>query len=283
MKYKLTLWLRFMKGSLRMGWKACLLFFVIVLLIYFSQVLNGQELNAFTVVIIAVGNVLFFAVVFALVGMVHVAQVHSHTRIYEEKGFCREMCEAFEEKFIRGKNPDHFQRLSYAEIHLRMGDPERALFLLDQLRIPERETLNRAVYLALYIQTALFRNDVTLARNVWESNRFFLDKFFYDNRYKAFAANLRACQVAIEAADENYSQALDLIGRYMPVKKNGNGIMDFLALQVYVYHKMNSPENEARAAECMEKAIAETKFESERLRINARTMLEDARNGKLPL
>lgn len=283
MKYKLTLWSRFMKGCLKQGWKAYLIFLVIGLLIYFSQGLNGRELNVFTVIMIAVGNALFFAVVFSLVGMAHVAQVHSYTRIYEEKGFCQEMCEAFEEKHIRGKNPDHFQRLYYAEIHLRMGDTERALFLLEQLRIPERETLNRVLYLCLYIQTALFRNDAALARDVWNTNRFFLDKFIYDNRYRVHITHLRICQVALEAADENFSQALDLIGRYMPTKKNGFGIMDFLALQVYVYHKMNSAENEARAVEYMQKAIAETKFETERARITACTMLEDARNGKLPL
>lgn len=283
MKYKLTLWLRFMKNYLKKGWKTYLIFLVIGLLIYFSQGLNGQGLDAFTAIMIAVGIALCFLIIFSLFGIWEVSLTHSHMRIYEEKGFCQEMCEAFEEKHIRGKSPPHLIRILYAEIHLRMGDTERALFLLDQLRIPTRETKERALYLSLYIQTALFRNDVTLARNVWDSNRFFLDKLFYDNRHKDFITNFRILQVAIEAADENYSKALDLIAQYMPAKKNRYGVMDFLALQVYVYHKLNSAENEARAVEYMKKAITETKFETERLRINACTMLEDAQNGKLPI
>lgn len=283
MKYKLTLWLSYMKVFLKQGWKAYLILSVIGCLIYVSQGLNGQELNAFTVMMIAVGNALLFFVIFSLIGMTQVAQTHSYLRIYEEKGYCREMCEAFEEKHIRGKEPGHFHRLFYAEIHLRLGDTERALFLLDQLRIPERETYNRALFIILYIQTALFRNDTALAHSVWYANRFFLDKFFYDNRYKAFVSNLRACQAAIEAADGSYAQALDLIGQYMPAKKNRPESMDFLALQVYIYHMMNSAENEARAVAYMKKAIAETKFETERVRINACKALEDAQNGKLPL
>lgn len=283
MRYKLTLWLRCMKIYLKSGWKTYLFFLVIGLLIYFSQGLNGQELNTFTFVIIAVGIALFFLIIFSLLGVLEVSLTHSHMRIYEEKGFCREMCEAFEEKHIRGKNPNHLLRLQYAEIQLRLGDTERALFLLDQLRIPERETINRALHIILYIQTALLRNDVALARSAWNANRVFLDKLFYDNRHKIQITLLRICQAAIEAADGNYPQALDLIGQYMPTKKNAVGIMDFLALQVYVYHRSNSAENEARAVEYMKKAIAETKFEMERARINACLMLEDAQNGKLPL
>ncbi|MCM1333618.1 MAG: hypothetical protein NC084_00380 [Bacteroides sp.] len=283
MKYKLTLWLRFMRGCLKTGWKAYLFGLVVVLLLYFSEGLHGREISALTVVLIAVGVAGFFALIFSLTGIIHVSRVHSYQRIYEEKGWCREMCEAFEEKHIRGKKPNNFTRIYYAEIHLRMGDPERARFLLDQLRIPETDAINRVLYLVLYIQTALFQGDVPLARNIWDSNRFFLDKFIYDNRYKIQIAFLRICQVTIEAADGNYAEALDLIGRYMPAKKNAFGAMDFLALQVYVYHQTGSAENEERAIRYMEKAIEETKFEAERQRINARVMLSDARSGKLPL
>lgn len=283
MKYKLTLWSRFMRGCLKTGWKAYLIGLVIVLLLYFSEGLHGREISAFTVVLIAVGIAGFFLVIFSVTGAVHVSRVHSYQRIYEEKGWCREMCEAFEEKHIRGKNPTVYDRLYYAEIHLRMGDPERARFLLDQLRIPESDAINRVMYLILYIQTALFQGDVPLARKIWDRNRFFLDKFMYNNRYKVYVSFLRIIQAAIEAADGNYAEALDLIGRYMPAKKNAFGAMDFLALQVYVYHRTDSAENEERAIRYMEQAIGKTKFETERQRLCAYAMLEDARSGKLPL
>lgn len=283
-RYPLKLWLRFMKNSMLMGWKAYLIFLVIELLIYFSQGLNGREPDALTVIAIVIGNALFFLVIFALVGLSYVSQVHSYLRFFEEQGFCLAYRDAFEEKHIRGKTPNHYYRLIYAEIHLRMGDFDRAEFLLGQLKIPESEVTNRALYLVLYMHLALFRGDGALVRDIWDKNRIFLDKLFYDNRQKLHIGMLRVCQVSMEAVCGNYDEAFSLISRYYSGKVSVRTVeLDFLALQVYVYHKLGESENEARSAEYMKNVIETTKFEYPYARQSAYDSLRKAQNGELPI
>lgn len=284
MRYPLKLWLRFMRNSTLMSWKVYLIFLVIELLIYFSQGLNGRELNLVTVVLIPFGNALFFLVIFALVGLSYVSQVHSYLRFFEEQGFCPAYRDAFEEKHIRGKTPNHYQRLIYAEIHLRMGDTERAEFLLGQMKIPESEVTNRALYLVLYMHLALFRGEDALIRDIWNKNRMFLDKLFYDNRQKLHISMLRVCQVSMEAVCGNYDEALSLISRYYSGKTGMRTVeLDFLSLQVYIYHKLGESENEARSVEYMKNVIENTKFEYPYARQSAYDSLSRAQNGELPV
>lgn len=285
MDYKRRLWFRFMKNSLRSGWKVYLIFLAAGLLLYVSRIFSGETPGFLGAVLVAGGIALFFLLIFSVTGICFVSQVHSYQRFFEEQGFCPEYRDAFEEKHIRGKTPDHYHRLIYAEIHLRMGDPDRAEFLLGQLRIPESETANRAMYLVLYMHLALFREDSALARDIWEKNRVFLDKLFYENRQKIQIAMLRVCQVGMEAVSGNYGEALSLISRYsgMGGRPLPNVDLDFLALQIYIYHRLGSEENELRSAEYMKNVIENRRFEYPFAEASAYDSLRRAKNGELPI
>ena len=95
---------------------------------------------------------------------------------------------------------------------------------------------------------------------------------------------LRVCQISMEAVCENYDEALSLIPRYYSGKVKARPMdLDFLALQVYVYHKLGASENEARSVEYMKNVIENTKFEYPYARQSACDSLKKAQNGELPI
>ncbi len=276
---KWKLWCWYMKSAAQ-NWKTLgfILLFSIALNLLISSTSGGIDFWTFL-------EIPLLAVLFiAIGGIVYVAVNGSYMKIYMEKGFCHEMCEAFEERFIRGKNPSVQQRLTYAEIHIRMGDPERGIFLLNQLKVPESDVISRASYISLYISAALEINDLPLALDVWHRNSAFIDKLFRSNMPEISASLLRIKQISLYALSGKYAEALEVIGNcYSSIQKIPGANADFLNWQIYIYHMTGSRENEEKAIGYAEETLSRIKFDYESVRRVAYADLEKARNGQPPI
>ncbi|MCM1487416.1 MAG: hypothetical protein NC203_03525 [Firmicutes bacterium] len=287
MNFKFKLWLGFMKKIISKGIIPYLILMSAGYAFYFLRITTGRyTFDLFTVCALPVGLGIWFLLVYIIGACQYVYKNGDYTQIYEEKGYCREMKEAFEQRIIVGKNPNNFYRLYQAEIYMRIGEPENALSLLAQMRIPPEEDVNFALCTMLYIRTYLLMGNTQAARYVWDSNYLFIQSFINSKkkRNRQFINVLCWCLPAIEASEGDYDAANAAIDRYCNPNSVASGEMvDFATLRVYIYNQTGNKEYEEKAVSYANALIQKTKFESERLRITAWQDLEKARNGIIPI
>ncbi len=221
-------------------------------------------------------------------GIKYVNRAWTYTQIYEEKGFCPEYRDAFEAKHIRGNTKaTNLEKIQYAEIHLYLGEPQRCIFLLNQLQVPESDKSARAWYLITYMKAAAEMKDAELATDVWNKNHDFISRYIAENQNTSFfetALVLKCCYTRLLCIRGNYQGALDSLNGAIPQKKMKSGVAaDFYILQTYIYHMLGDSAKEEKSAQYSRAAIENGFYELEISRRCALNDLEKALSGEMAI
>lgn len=284
MNYRLKLFGRYMKNILKRAALIVVIELLGILLCVWKIYDGGLSIR---------GQALFLMVILIplliiIVGIKHVDRVWTYTRVFEEKGFCPEYRDAFELKHIRGNaKATNLEKIQYAEIHLHLGEPQRCIFLLNQLQIPESEKIARAWYLITYMKAAAAMKDAELMTDVWNKNHDFISRYIAENQNASFfetALVLKCCYTRLLCIRGDYRGALDSLNGAIPTKKMKSGAAaDFYILQTYIYHMLGDSAKEEKSAKYARTAIENGFYELEISRRYALDDLEKACNGEMAI
>lgn len=284
MNYRMKLFGRYMKTILKKGTVVVVIEFLGILYCVWGICDGWLSIRGQAILLMVILMPIFIIVG----GIKHVNNTWTYTQIFEEKGFCPEYRDAFEAKHIRGNTKaTNLQKIQYAEIHLHMGDPQRCLFLLNQLQIPESEKSARSWYLITYMKAAAAMKDAELAIDVWNKNHDFISRYIAENQNTPFfetALILKCCYTRLLCVRGDYSGAIDSLSGAIPRKKMKSGVAaDFYILQTYIYHMLGDSAKEEKSAQYARTAIENGYYELEISRRNALEDLAKARCGEMAI
>lgn len=233
-------------------------------------------------------SISIFAVIYGCSAIMALAVTNENAEveyIVYKKGFCLEYFYAYENKFIKGKQPSNGRYIKYAEIYRKLGDYKSAIAVLNTLSVGEDSISDRSSYLFVYMLSAVQMGDKETADDIWRRNQDFINKL-ETTPYSETYTMLNLVLAYVDCASERYDHALNIVRTVLnskKMKKWGNYKADFLALKIFLLKKLNR-ESEINAA-VMEfnKCAAEWKplYESERTEL--RESVEKAIRGELPI
>lgn len=284
MSFKTKYFFNTMREFFKQGWFVYLVFLAIAYGFYFYRVSIGRyTFNVVTICVIPVVLAVFFIIFFAICSKVITDKYAAYQEIGEEKGYCREMLEAYERDVIIGRNPSNYEKLVHAEIIKNMGDPNTAIMFLSQMQIPTTETINYASYLTVYILSCIAAKNIGLAVSIRDANVYFINDFLKKGKLP-FRTMLAFSLTCLEAAAGHYEEANNLIGKYYnpSIDKRGE-TTDFANLRVYIYHQTGNSSYEEIAVKQAKAAIEKAKLKTKLSKRSAYENLENAQKGILSI
>ena len=138
-------------------------------------------------VMIGIALGLFLSAIFVFVYvLIIVSKSYSLYNILDEKGYCIEYLHAYEQKRIIGKPFKLDYALEYAEIIVRVGQPDEAIKYLNTLTIPPNaHIMFQSRYFFLYVLSALKIANLAIAEDMWNRSGDLISKISADSRLRA--------------------------------------------------------------------------------------------------
>lgn len=282
-KFKFRYWFHQFKGAVKatFPWMWIMIGFIAVMNVAMIAT-GGMTVRNF---LLSISFPVFIYVVTALMALAVTENNAEVEYIVYQKGFCLEYFYAYENKFIKGKQPTPGRYIKFAEIYRKLGDYKSAIAVLNSISVSEDNIGDRSSYLFVYMLSAVQMGNKELADDIWRRNQGFINKL-ETSHYSETHSMLNIALVYTDCISERYAHALNIVRNVLngkKMKKWGSYKADYLVLKIYLLKKLGR-ENDMNAA-VMEfnKCAAEWKplYESERKEL--RENVEKAVRGELPI
>ena len=212
---------------------------------------------------------------------------YKYYKILNEKGYCTESFNCLQEKHIQDKPVHESYYIDLAEHYRRFGDYNSALKVLNSIHVPESNAYLRTAYIFLLIKTAVNKNDIILADNIWKSNQRFIDYVISDKKHGENINMLYLAMIYADSIAGRYERAFKICDSFLKsehMKKFSGFKEGFLVMKVFLLKKLEK-EAEMNAAITEFNNYVSKKwkplFESSRTYI--RLNFEKAVRGELPV
>lgn len=229
-------------------------------------------------------------VIFAFMGVISLLAIQHKCKYYEivdEKGYCMEAFNYYQENYILGKPVNENDYIEFAELYQKMGDYDSAIKVLNSIKVPENKVSLRALYIFEYMTVAVAKNDTALADDIWRLNQNFINSVVSDPKAGAVSNALHLIIIYADCLAGRYDRAFQICNDFLNskhIRKHKTYKENFLVLKIYLLKKLGrEAELNSAVVEFNNYVAKEWKPLLEVTRTELRNDAEKAIRGELPI
>lgn len=214
------------------------------------------------------------------------------SEILDKHGYCDEYLEAYKSKRITNKPFDLTYAADYAEIYIRMGQPEKAVEYLDTVKLPENLKRSEFIkYIGAYVKALLKTGDLEKAEAVRARHGYYIKRAKTIPNYSPYVYQIYLTEIYIECFAAERGDESRLLRAYELAEefirsdyfKRKMYLYDFDFALLYLLKKLGKTEEFERRYPEIRKAVEEKRLIFDFERESDMRALEKAANGQLPL
>ena len=245
MKFALKYWWYTYKIMMRASGKMVVFFLIIISVLSLLAGLGYNNFSPDFLLKVFLYAMLFELVVFygffAIKTAVSIKDSCKFYEIVENKGYCMEAFDYFQQTFILGKPVNEDKYIQFASLYCKFGDYDSAMSIMNSIQVPESNIFLRSEYIYVFMKIAIYKKDTVLADNIWNSNQRFIDYVISENKH---GENINVLHLAMIYADSiagRYERAFKICDSFLKsehMKKFSAYKEKFLVLKIYLLKKL---------------------------------------------
>lgn len=171
-------------------------------------------------------------------------------QIVDEKGYCMEAFNYYEQTYIQGKPVNENDYIEFAMLYTKFGDYDSAIGVMNSINVPESNKHLRALYVFEYMAIAAKKGDSVLADDIWRLNQNFINSYIADKTSGALSNGLYLAMIYSDCLAGRYDRAFQICSNFLDsahINKHKNYKENFLIMKIYLLKKLGR-ESEVNAA-----------------------------------
>lgn len=229
-------------------------------------------------------------IMFVIIALKALLMMNYKLKFYEivnEKGYCMEAFNYYQENYILGKPVNENDYIEFAELYQKFGDYDSAIKVLNSIKVPESNKSLRALYIFEYMHIAVAKNDAALADDIWRLNQGFINSVIAEKNMGAFCNALYLVMIYADCLAGRYERAFQICSDFLGskhIRKHKTYKENFLVMKIYLLKKLGRDSEINNAVIEFNNYVAkEWKPLLEVTRTELRNDVEKAIKGELPV